>query len=166
MNRPLVIDHVSDDLLRHRALQAARKRALDAWYGGAKPANPHGRRQYRYGRVTYLTENHAPLPAPPAAAAAAAGHAALRMILKGWRGEGEYAALGAWDDERGGASRRALVSAGQLLAGEPDDDARERADSLVILALGPPSRDLDGARVRLMALPAPAPWSWEAAARV
>ena len=162
MTRALVINYVSDDLLRHRALQAARKRALEAWYGGARPVNPHGRRPYRYGRVVYLTENHAPLPAPPAAAA---GQAALRAILKGWRGDGEYAALGAWDDERGGASRRALVSAGQLLAGEPDDDARERADSLVILALGPPGKDLDGARERLLALPSPAPWSWEAAAR-
>lgn len=31
MTRALVINHVSDDLLRHRALQAARKRALEAW---------------------------------------------------------------------------------------------------------------------------------------
>ncbi|MEE8626812.1 MULTISPECIES: hypothetical protein [Methylobacterium] len=53
-----------------------------------------------------------------------------------------------------------------LLAGDPDDDARERADWLVILALGPRTQDLDGARERLLALPAPAPWSWEAAARV
>ncbi|MET7244710.1 hypothetical protein ABZT49_15210 [Methylobacterium sp. EM32] len=162
MTRPIVIDQPHPKVVRAGELKALRARALDAWYGGARPVSPHGRRQYRYGRVVYLTENHAPLPAPPAAAA---GQAALRAILQGWR-TGEYALLGADDAERGGAVRRALVAAGMLLAGDPDDDARERADWLVILALGPRTQDLDGARERLLALPAPAPWSWEAAARV
>lgn len=49
-----------------------------------------------------------------------------------------------------------------LLSGKPDDDARERADALVTYAL---SSGLDEARERLLARPAPAPWSWEAAAR-
>lgn len=163
MTRPLVIDHVSDGLLRHRALQAARKRALEAWYGGAKPVSPHGRRYYGHERPEYLTENHAPIPPLPSPAD---GQAALRAILHGWRGEGEYAALGAWDDAQGGPARRALVAAGQLLAGEPDEDARERADCLVRHAMYPAVSHLDGRRERLLARPAPAPWSWEAAAKV
>jgi hypothetical protein len=163
MNRPLVIDHRSDADIRWRELKALRARALDAWYGGAKPANPHGRRVYGHDRPEYLTENHAPLLPLPAPAA---GQAALRTILKGWRGDGEYAALGAWDDEQGGPARRALVAAGKLLAGEPDDDARERADALVRDAMSSHVKRLDARRERLLARPAPAPWSWEAAARV
>nr|WP_137830659.1 hypothetical protein [Methylobacterium sp. L1A1] len=157
------IDHRSDADLARIELQDLRKRALDAWYGGAKPVSPHGRRRYGHDRPAYLTENHAPilpLPAP------AAGQAALRAILQGWRGDGAYAALGAWDDEQGGPARRALVAAGTLLAGEPDDDDRERADCLVRFALYPQVKNLDSRRERLLARPAPAPWSWEAAAKV
>lgn len=163
MTRPIVIDHHSDAEIRRRELQALRKRALDAWYGGAKPVPPHGRRRYTHDRPAYLTADHAPLMPLPAPAA---GQAALRTILRGWRGDGEYAALGAWDDEQGGPARRALVAAGTLLAGEPDDDARERADALVIDAMSPHVKRLDARRERLLARPAPAPWSWEAAARV
>lgn len=163
MTRPLVIDHVSDANRRWYELQALRARALDAWYGSAKPVNPHGRRRYGSGRPEYLTENHAPLLPPPAAAA---GQAALRTILQAWRGDGEYAALGTWDDEQGGPVRRALVAAGILLSGEPDDDARERADCLVRLATFSQVKKLDARREELLARPAPAPWSWEAAARV
>lgn len=91
MNRPPVIDHRSDADLARRALQDRRARALDAWYGGARPVSPHGRRRYGHDRPEYLTENYAPiLPLP----AAAAGQAALRAILQGWRGDGAYAALG------------------------------------------------------------------------
>ncbi|TGD99743.1 hypothetical protein [Methylobacterium nonmethylotrophicum] len=163
MNRPLVIDHRSAVDLRRRELQALRQRALDAWYGGAKPASPHGRRVYTHDRPAYLTEDHAPLLPLPAPAA---GQAALRTILRGLRGDGEYAALGAWDDEQGGPARRALVAAGTLLAGEPDDDARERADFLLRYAMSHVVSNLDARRERLLARPAPAPWSWEAAARV
>ncbi|BDL39021.1 hypothetical protein [Methylorubrum sp. GM97] len=147
----LVIDQPHPKVVRAVELKALRARALDAWYGGARPVSPHGRRSYRYRRVVYLTENHAPnspLPAP------AAGQAALRAILQGWR-TGEYALLGSDDDERGGAVRQALVAAGMLLAGDPDDDARERTNCLVTVALGPRAKYLDRSRERLLTRPAP-----------
>lgn len=163
MTRPLVINQPHPAVVRAGELKALRERALDAWYGGAKPVSPHGRRRYGHDRPEYLTENHAPilpLPVP------AAGQAALRAILQGWRGDGAYAALGAWDDEQGGPARRALVAAGQLLAGEPEEDARERADYLVRYAMSHVVSNLDSRRERMLARPAPAPWSWEAAVRV
>ena len=163
MIRSLVIDHRSDADLARIELQDLRAKALDAWYGGAKPVSPHGRRRYTHDRPAYLTENHAPiLPLP----AAAAGQAALRAILQGWRGDGAYAALGAWDDAQGGPARHALVAAGQLLAGEPEEDAREGADALVRHAMSHVVSKLDARRERMLARQAPAPWSWEPAARV
>ena len=80
-----------DCVVRAGELKALRERALDAWYGGAKPVSPHGRRRYGHDRPEYLTENHAPilpLPVP------AAGQAALRAILQGWRGDGASAGSG------------------------------------------------------------------------
>ncbi|KMO22325.1 hypothetical protein [Methylobacterium platani] len=69
MIRPLVIDQPPPKVVLAGELKALRARALDARHGGAKPTNPHGRRRFVYGRVVYLTENHAPLPAPPSATA-------------------------------------------------------------------------------------------------
>lgn len=144
-----------------RELKAARAAILTAWYGGASPRSPHGRRVYRYGRVRYLSENFAPLHVP---LCCEEGQVALRAILTAWRTT--YAGLAAWDQEHGGGIRRTLVAAGLVLKAG-DNDARERADELVRTAMlaTSPSRvaNLDGFVARLAAQPAPAPWAWELA---
>lgn len=135
MTQPLTITQPHPAVARDRELAALRGRISDAWYGGARPAPPHGRRYWNHGTVRFLTRDHAPLPPLPEPAA---GQDALRQVLRDWRTE--YRALAAWDDEQGGAARRALVAAGVLLGGEPTEDARERADALVRDALAPAVR--------------------------